>query len=119
MNPTYVNPQNLKHRSDSVSFNGIVYVSGVLAQAGKDCAEQVRQVLADLDLRLKEAGTDKSNLLSATIYLANVNRDVSTLNPIWSDWLAPGCLPARACIQATLQGDGLLEVSVIARVKQP
>jgi enamine deaminase RidA (YjgF/YER057c/UK114 family) len=119
MNPSYVNPQNLKHRSDSVSFNGIVYVSGVLAQGGKNCAEQVRQVLAELDLRLKAAGTDKANLLSATIFLADVNRDVATLNPIWSAWLAPGCRPARACVQATLQGDGLLEVSVIATVRKP
>jgi enamine deaminase RidA (YjgF/YER057c/UK114 family) len=118
VNPSYDNPRKHKHRSDSVVWNGIVYVSGVLAQGGRDFAQQVRQVLEELDLRLQAAGTDKSNLLSATIFLADVNRDVATLNPIWSDWLAPGCLPARACVQATLQGEGLLEVTAIAAVRQ-
>ena len=118
MQPSYENPQKHKHRSDSVTWNGIVYVSGVIARSGKgNFVEQVRQVLEELDLRLEAAGTDKANLLSTTIWLADVNGDVGTLNPIWSSWLAPGRLPARACVQATLQGDALLEVAAIAAVR--
>ncbi|RJG40530.1 RidA family protein [Mesorhizobium sp. DCY119] len=115
MDPQYINPGKLKHRSDTVIFNGVAYVSGVVsADAGLSIHDQTRQALAQIDERLQAAGTDKSRLLSATIWMHDVNRDVAELNRAWNAWLVPGRQPARACVQATLQGGAQLEISVVA-----
>lgn len=115
MEPRYINPKNLKHRSDTVVFNGVAYVSGVVPSDNTlPVAEQTRQALQEIDARLAEAGTDKTRLLSATIWMLDVNRDVAELNGVWNDWLAPGRLPARACVESVLQGGALLEISVIS-----
>lgn len=115
MEPRYINPQNLRHRSDTVVFNGVAYVSGVVpADNALPVAEQTRQALEQIDRRLAEAGTDRSRLLSATIWMQDVNRDVGEFNKAWNAWLAPGRQPARACVQAGLQGGAMLEVAVVA-----
>ncbi|MBN9438230.1 RidA family protein [Bosea sp. (in: a-proteobacteria)] len=115
MEPTYLNPKGLKHRSDTVVFNGVAYVSGVVpADNSVTIADQTRQALAQIDERLAAAGTDKSRLLSATIWMHDVNRDVAAFNEAWNSWLVARREPARACVQATLQGGAQLEISVIA-----
>lgn len=115
MEPHYINPQNLQHRSDTVVFNGVAYVSGVVPGDNTlPVAEQTRQALAQIDQRLAEAGTSRSLLLSATIWMQDVNRDVGEFNQTWTAWLAPGRQPARACVQGVLQGGAMLEISVIA-----
>jgi enamine deaminase RidA (YjgF/YER057c/UK114 family) len=117
MTITYQNPGNFKHRSDTVIHNGVAYVSGAVpADTSLDIRGQVAQVLAELDQRLARAGTDKSNLLSATIWLTEVNRDVAAFNEVWNAWVVPGRLPARACVQAALQVGALVEVAIIAAV---
>jgi hypothetical protein len=61
-----------------------------------------------------EAGTDKSKILQATIWLQDV-RTVDEMNAVWDSWVAPGETPARACIEARLQSPALaLEIRVIA-----
>jgi enamine deaminase RidA (YjgF/YER057c/UK114 family) len=117
MDIVYKNPANLKHRSDSVIHNGVVYISGAIpADSSADIKTQAQQVLASLDERLAEGGTSKARLLSATIWMADVNRDVGAFNAVWNEWVAPGRLPARACVQATLQQGALLEIALIAAV---
>lgn len=117
MSAIYQNPGNLKHRSDTVIHNGIAHVSGaVSADRSLDIRGQTKLVLAELDRRLSAASTDKSNLLSATIWLADVTRDVAAFNEVWNAWLMPGRYPARAAVQATLRAGALVEVAVIAAV---
>jgi enamine deaminase RidA (YjgF/YER057c/UK114 family) len=111
----YLNPGKLKHRSDAVVHNGIVHVSGAVpSDVSQDIQGQTAQVLAELDRRLAAAGTDKSKLLSATIWLADVNGDVRAFNEVWNAWLVPGREPARATVEAGLQVGAGLEIAVIA-----
>src|SRR5690554_2314677 len=100
MTTTYYNPQNLKHRSDAVIHNGLAYLSGVIpTDHSADFDTQVQQVLAQLDERLAAVGSSKERILSATIWLANLNRDIAAFNAIWNPWLVPGREPSRSCIQ--------------------
>ncbi len=116
--PTYINPENLKHRSDTVIWNGTIHVAGVMPSNPQDDVQaQARNVFAVIDERLRAAGSDKSLLLSATIYLVDVRQDVAAFNAAWNEWVVPGRQPARACVQASLQLEGRLEVSVIAAAK--
>ncbi|MEY9178880.1 enamine deaminase RidA (YjgF/YER057c/UK114 family) [Bradyrhizobium sp. USDA 326] len=117
MRIVYQNPGGFKHRADTVIFNGVAYVSGAVPSDNSlDIRAQTAQVLTELDERLARAGTDKSNLLSATIWLTDVNHDVAAFNEIWNTWVVSGREPARACIQAALQSGALVEVAVIAAV---
>lgn len=93
--------------SQAVVHNGIVYVCGVTApDKTKGLEDQTRQVFGRIDDILREAGSDKSRILTATIWLADIaTRPAFT--QIWKEWLPPGTLPARAAMEAVL-GDGIL-----------
>ncbi|RTZ47831.1 RidA family protein [Candidimonas sp. SYP-B2681] len=117
MNIVYKNSANLKHRSDSVIHNGIAYVSGAIpSDSSVDIITQSQQVLAELDARLAEAGSGKDKILSATIWMLDVNRDVGAFNTVWNQWVVPGRVPARSCVQAVLQQGALLEVAIVAAI---
>jgi enamine deaminase RidA (YjgF/YER057c/UK114 family) len=93
-----------------------VYLAGLVADKarGKSVGEQTREILAMIDALLKQAGTDKSKLLQATIWLQDI-RTVDEMNAVWDAWVAPGATPARACIEARLQSPALMvEIRVIA-----
>jgi enamine deaminase RidA (YjgF/YER057c/UK114 family) len=66
-----------------------------------------------LDQRLAEAGTDKTRMLSATVYITDMGRKPE-MNEAWLAWVAPGCEPQRACIGAVLEGDDLVEIVAVA-----
>ncbi|PSH60875.1 RidA family protein [Phyllobacterium sophorae] len=113
----YFDSGKFLHRSDAVVFNGVVYVSGIKSpNKSSSVAEQTKDILAEIDRRLNEVGSDKARLLSATIWMHDVVRDVAELNSIWNAWLVPGRRPARSCVQSTLQGGSMLEIAVIAAV---
>ncbi len=117
MDIVYKNSENLKHRSDTVIHNGIAYMSGAIPwDSSTDIATQAQQVLAQLDERLAEAGSSKDKILSATIWMLDVNRDVAAFNTVWNEWVVPGRAPARSCIQAVIQRGVLLEIAVIAAI---
>ncbi len=91
-----------KRMSDAVTCNGIVWLAGQVADdATKDIAGQTRQVLAAIDRLLGEVGTDKTNLLSANIFLADMG-DFAAMNSVWDAWIADAGKPARATVQAAL-----------------
>lgn len=118
MEPVYINPKDIAHRSDTVVYNGVAYVAGVVPSDNSgSTADQARRILDEIDSRLAAAGTDKSRLLSATIWMVEVDRDFAEFNKVWNAWLAPGRRPARACVQAGLVGDAMIEVAVIAAVQ--
>lgn len=88
--------------SQAVVCNGIVFLAGQVAgDPAQDVAGQTRQVLAAIDKLLGEAGSDKSRLLSANIFLADMT-DFAAMNAVWDAWVSPGNTPARATVQAQL-----------------
>ena len=102
--------------SGAVVHGNTVYLAGQTARgaAGKSVAEQTRIILDKIDALLQQAGTDKSKLLSANIWLT----DISTwaeMNTVWDAWVAPGCTPARATVEAKLAGpEYKVEIMVVA-----
>jgi enamine deaminase RidA (YjgF/YER057c/UK114 family) len=102
--------------SRAVIYNGLVFLCGQTADdRSQDIGHQCRQALDKVDAYLSKAGTDKSRLLSAQIWLKNVDRDFAAMNEIWSAWLPSGCAPARATAQCEMAApDLLVEIIVVA-----
>lgn len=96
-------------------FNKVVYLSGqVPKNTQQDIIGQTQEILATIDQLLLEANTDKSRLLSAHVYIKNLD-DFATFNTVWIDWLEGCVAPSRATIQADLVNpDWLIEIAVIA-----
>lgn len=100
--------------SQAVIHNGVVYLAGQVGAPGKDAGTQTRAVLAAIDALLAEAGTDKSHLLSATIWLADIS-DFATMNAVWEGWVDPANTPARATGEVRLATpDHKVEIIVTA-----
>lgn len=104
-----------KRLAEMVVCNGMIYLAGqVAADASQDASGQTKQVLAQIDKLLAEAGSDKSKIVSATIYLPSMG-DFAAMNAAWEPWLAPGQAPARATVEAKLAGPQYkVEIQVIA-----
>ena len=104
--------------SQAVVHGGIVYLSGQvdLVQPAATVGEQMARILRRIDALLAQAGSDKSRLLSATVWLADID-GFAEMNRAWTDWLPPGCAPARATVGARLALPALLvEVAVVAAI---
>lgn len=88
--------------SQAVVHGDRVYLAGVVADdTSEDVLGQTRQVLATIDQLLAEAGTDKSKLLKATIWLSDIST-FAQMNEAWDAWVLPGHTPARATVEANL-----------------
>jgi enamine deaminase RidA (YjgF/YER057c/UK114 family) len=88
--------------SEAVVHNGVVYLAGQVSTGGAmDIGGQTREVLAAIDSLLARAGTDKSHLLRAQIYLADM-ADFPGMNAVWDQWVVPDHTPVRATVQAAL-----------------
>lgn len=89
-----------KRISRVVIHNGIAYLAGIIAleKRGAPVAEQTRDILAMIDRLLAEAGTDKTLLLTANIWLADI-RTAEEMNQVWDEWVPDGCAPARATVE--------------------
>ncbi|GJD52085.1 2-iminobutanoate/2-iminopropanoate deaminase [Methylobacterium crusticola] len=99
--------------SQAVVHGNTVYLAGQVSAAG-DVADQTRDVLAQIDALLAKAGTDKSKVLSATIYLADM-ATFAEMNRVWDGWVPAGQAPARATVEAKLAGPQFrVEISVVA-----
>lgn len=104
-----------RRMSQAVVHGNTVYLAGqVASDRSADTAAQTREVLAAIDELLAQAGTDKTHLLAATIYLTDMTT-FSEMNAVWDAWVAPGCAPARATVGAPLaSSDYRVEIVVIA-----
>lgn len=105
-----------------VVHDGICYLSGQVFRGAKDdAAAQTRGILAKIDALLKEAGTSKSNILSCTIWLADIERDVAAMNAEWDQWVDKDNMPVRACVESKLVDSEItVEIQATAAVpKQP
>ena len=106
-----------KRMSEAVVCNGIAFLAGQVAEdASQDITGQTKQVLEAIDELLAEAGSDKSRLVSASIFLADMN-DFAAMNAVWDGWVSPGNTPARATVQVQLaQPKWRVEIVVTAEV---
>lgn len=105
-----------KRYSEVVIHNGTVYLAGQLADDySGDIRQQTRETLANIDRMLAEAGSDKSRILSVTIYLKDMAAHYDGLNAEYDAWVAEGAAAARACVEAKLyRPDVLVEMMVVA-----
>ncbi len=88
--------------SEMVVHNDTIYLAGQLADDDTaDITGQTRQVLAAIDALLARAGSDKSKILRAQIFLVDL-ADFAAMNAVWETWVLPGQTPARATVQAAL-----------------
>ena len=103
-------------RGRAVIYNGVVYLGGQTASdKSEDIRGQMRQALAKVDKVLGDAGTDKSRLLTAQIWIKNIARDFAGMNEVWDAWVDPEALPTRATAQCDMAfADTLVEVMVTA-----
>ena len=103
--------------SQAVAHGNTVYLSGQVADdPSVDVAGQTRQILASIDKLLAAAGSDKTRILSATIYLAEIST-FAQMNAEWDAWVPQGHTPARATVEARLAAPQYkVEIQVIAAV---
>mmetsp|Transcript_34164 Transcript_34164/g.76926 ORF Transcript_34164/g.76926 Transcript_34164/m.76926 type:complete len:134 (-) Transcript_34164:2650-3051(-) len=98
-----------------VCHGGVVYLTGQTSDEGCDIQSQTKRVLAKIEALLEEAGSDKSRLLTAMIWLKDIQRDFHGMNSVWNDWVDRGNKPTRACVEGRLARDKLLvEIQVTA-----
>jgi enamine deaminase RidA (YjgF/YER057c/UK114 family) len=89
--------------SQAVVHGDTVYLAGVVANAaaGESVTKQTQEVLSIIDGHLAKAGSDKSKLLTATIYLTDITT-FAEMNAVWDGWVSAGNTPARATVEAKL-----------------
>ncbi len=105
--------------SMAVIHGGVVYLAGQVANntKGQSVTEQTKDILTAIDGLLKEAGTDKSRLLTAQIWLTDMGT-FAQMNAVWDGWVSAGNTPARATVQSpALAAPGYdVEIMVTAAV---
>ena len=104
--------------SEAAIFKGVVYLAGQVAtDASADIRGQTRQVLATIDELLAQSGSDKTQLLQVTIFLAAIT-DFEAMNSVWDQWVVKGHTPPRATVEAKLASpEYRVEIKVIAAQK--
>jgi len=103
------------HLSRAVAQGSTIYLAGLTADdLTQDVAGQTRQILAKIDHYLTKAGSDRSRLLSATIWLRDITA-FDEMNAVWDSWIDKRNPPARATVEARLAGNRyLVEIMTIA-----
>lgn len=102
--------------SKCVVHGNTVYLAGIVANEpkGKSVADQTKDIVGQIDGLLTKAGTDKSKLLSANIWIADM-ATFADMNAVWDGWVSPGNTPARATVEAKLATpDYKVEIMVVA-----
>ena len=103
--------------SEAAVFNGVVYLAGMVPERGDtDIRGQTEDVLAQVAQRLAEAGSDKSCILRAQIYLQDI-ADIGVMNEVWDAWVVAGTAPPRATVQAAL-ADPAWRIEVVVTAAQ-
>ena len=107
-----------RRRSRAVVYNAMVFIGGQTADdRSQDIGGQTTQALAKIEKLLTDAGTDKSRLLTAQIWIKDIAKDFAGMNEIWDAWTAPNAAPTRATAQCEMGApDVLVEIIVTAAV---
>jgi enamine deaminase RidA (YjgF/YER057c/UK114 family) len=117
MNDEIVRHNENQRMSLAVEAGGFVFLAGLTAvrTRGRPVAEQAAEILARIDAQLAEAGTDKSRLVRAQVWLTDI-ATFDAFNVVWDAWVADAGKPARACVEAALADPALnVEIMVTAR----
>jgi len=102
--------------SQAVVCNGMVFLAGQVAfdKPGASVAEQTTNILERIDKYLAEAGSDKTKLLQAQIWITDM-ATFDEMNAVWDAWVADGSTPARACVESKLAAPQFtVEIMVVA-----
>ncbi|GMV01550.1 MAG: RidA family protein [Burkholderiaceae bacterium] len=101
--------------SEAVIHNGVVYLAGQVAEdPSADVAAQTSQVLAAIDRLLAETGSDRTRILQAQVFLADIG-DFAAMNAVWDAWVPAGHTPARATVEARLAAPQYrVEIKIVA-----
>lgn len=100
--------------SQAVVYNGIVYLAGQVGKPGESVADQTREVLAQIDRLLAECGSDKTRILTAQVWMADM-AEFAEMNAVWDAWVPAGHAPARATGESALATpDYKVEIIVVA-----
>ena len=104
-----------KRLSEMAVHNNTIYFAGQVADdPSQDITNQTQQVLASIDRLLAEAGSDKTKILSSTIYIADM-AEFQAMNAVWDSWVPQGHTPPRATIEAKLARPAFkVEIQIIA-----
>ena len=104
-----------KRLSEMAVHSNTIYLAGQVADdPAQDITGQTQQVLASIDRLLAEAGSDKTKILSSTIYIADIT-EFQAMNAVWDSWVPPGHTPPRATVEAKLARPVFkVEIQVIA-----
>ncbi|MEW7314727.1 RidA family protein [Buttiauxella gaviniae] len=102
--------------SDAVIHNHTLYYTGVPEKLDANAYEQTANTLAQIDAVLQEQGSDKRNILDATIFLPE-SADFAAMNKAWDEWVVAGHAPVRCTVQAKLMNPRFkVEIKIIAAV---
>jgi enamine deaminase RidA (YjgF/YER057c/UK114 family) len=103
--------------SEASVYGNRMYLSGMIPEdTSLDITGQVKQTLGEIDALLARAGSDKTKILTATIWLADIT-DFAALNAVWDAWVVPGQTPARATTEARLNDPKMkVEIMVVAAI---
>jgi enamine deaminase RidA (YjgF/YER057c/UK114 family) len=114
-----------KRMSAAVINNDMVYLAGFTPDKalGKSVAEQTKDILTQIDATLKQAGTDKTNIVKANIWLTDI-KTWAEMNTVWDVWVVPGQTPARATVESKLAAPGIdveimVEAAIVKRASKP
>ncbi|NRG18180.1 RidA family protein [Rhizobiales bacterium] len=103
--------------SQAVVHGGLVWLAGQVGAPGESVEAQTKAILAGIEELLAEAGSDKSRILQATIWLSSMD-DFAEMNAVWDAWVDPANPPARACGESKLATpDYKVEIIVVAATK--
>lgn len=100
-------------RCRAAIHGNLIFAVAVAEDKVASMYEQTRSALADVDATLAEAGTSKSRILSAMVYLADMQQK-EEMNRAWDEWADIENPPVRACVGATLAGESLIEIMFTA-----
>ena len=112
MSVTHIDPG--PRLSEATIHGDRMYLSGMIPEdTAQDITGQVKQALGEIDALLARGGSDKTKILSAVIWLADI-ADFAAMNAVWDAWVVPGQTPARATVQAKLNDPRMkVEIMVI------
>ena len=106
-------PGGAAGRCRMVKHNGTVWTVATARDKSGDVAAQTKDALAQIDASLAEAGTDKSKLLAATVYITDMAHKPA-MDAVWCAWVAPDGWPQRACVAVALADRDLVEIVITA-----
>ena len=107
-------------RSQSSSYKDLTWSVATASDESLDLTGQTAQALETLEQNLKELGSDKTKIISAYVFIADIN-DKPIMDKVWNEWIGdnPEHWPQRACLGVDLGGNWLIEITVTALRNEP